>query len=299
MRAIALIFASIATGFAAENTPALFKELATTGTPAVRRDALVTQLSACTFSEVGTQAVQMICRNRNFGFYNPMTSKPWLEERCPESERIRYAAGTIWHTVTERAEAGSLSEPLSKLCLEDRPEDERLIYLNALFYRHYDQRAKAALERLANDKAQPSEIGVKAAEILVQKVDADAYMRVLIEACDRINDSLPRSERFRFATERLAGKISAETKTVILNYGFAQLSKIDDGKSGRGYFLATHLGSIIGIKPIRGGQGAFAPDQRLQQYQGEHGLKDSFFQDTVNNAQEWWRKNKKDYVQET
>jgi hypothetical protein len=297
MRAIALILASIATGFAAENTQALFKELATTGTPGMRRDELVVELSACTFSEVGTQAVQTICSSRGFGIYNPMTSKPWLEERCPESERIRYAAGTIWRAVTERAEAGSLSEPLAKLCLEDRPEGERLFYLNALFYRHYGQLAKAALERLAHDKAQPPEIGVKAAEILVQRVDADVYMRVLIDACDRIKDSSPRSERFRFATERLAGKISADSRKAILNYGFAQLRQIDDGKSGRGYFLAMHLGSIIGIKPIRDGQGAFAPDQRLQQYQGEHGLKDSFFQDTVNNAQEWWRKHERDYVQ--
>jgi hypothetical protein len=298
MRAIALILASIATGFAAENTQALFKELATTGTPGARRDELVAELSACTFSEVGTQAVQAICRSQGFYIYNPMTGKPWLEDRCPESERIRYAAGAIWHAVTERAEAGSLSEPLARLSLEDRPEGERMIYLNALFYRHYDQRAKAALERLAHDKAQPPEIGVKAAEILVQKADANAYMHALIEACDRIKDALPRSERFRFATERLAGKISAESKKMILNYGFAQLTHIDDGESGRGYFLAMHLGSIIGIKPIRDGQGAFAPDQRLQQYQGEHGLKDSFFQDTVNNAQEWWRKNKKDYVQQ-
>jgi hypothetical protein len=297
MRAIALILASIATGFAEENTQALFKELAANGTPGVRRDEIVTKLSACTFSEVGTQAVQTMFRSQGFGIYNPMTSKPWLEDRCPESERIRYAAGTIWHTVIKRAEAGSLSEPLAELSLKERPESERMLYLNALFYRHYDHRAKAALERLAHDKAQPPEIGVKAAEILVQKADPDAYMHALIEACDRIKDALPRSERFRFATERLAGRISAESKKMILKYGFAQLTQIDDRKSGRGYFLAIHLGGIIGIKPIREGQVAFAPDQRLQQYQGEQGLKDSFFQDTVNNAQEWSRKNKNDYVQ--
>jgi hypothetical protein len=297
MRTIALILASIATGFASENTQALFKELATTGTPGVRREELVVALSACTFSEVGTQAVQAICRSR-VGIYNPGTSKPWLEDGCPESERIGYAAAAIWRAVTERAEAGALSEPLAKLSLEERPEGERMLYLNALFYRHYDQRAKAALERLACDKAQPPEIGVKAAEILVQKADADAYVHVLIEACDRIKDASSRSERFRFATESLAGKVSAESKKMILNYGFAQLTQIDDGKSGRGYFLASHLGSIIGIKPIRTGQGAFAPDQRLHQYQGEYRLKESFYQDTVNNAQEWWRKNKDAYVQQ-
>jgi hypothetical protein len=113
MRAIGLLVASIATGFAAESHQALFRELATSGTTGVRRDELVAQLSACTFSEVGTQAVQVMRRSRGFGVYNPMTRKPWLEERCPESERIRYAAGTIWQAVIERAEAGSLSEPLS------------------------------------------------------------------------------------------------------------------------------------------------------------------------------------------
>ena len=302
MTAIVFILASITSGCDAKNTQVLFKELATASTPGVRRDEIVSELSACTFSEVGTQAVQAAVQANDsrlrFSFYNASTSKPWLEDGCPESERIHSAAVAIWRAVTNRAEAGSLSEPLAILSLEERPEDERMFYLDALRYRHYDQRAKTALERLAHDKTQPPGIGLKAAEILVQKADPDAYMPALIEACDRIKDALPRSEQFRFATQGLAGKLSAESKNLFLNYGFTLLTQIDDGKSGRGYHLACHLGYIIGIEPIRKGKGAFVPDQRLPQYQSEGNLKENFFQDTVNNAQEWWRKNKKDYVQQ-
>jgi hypothetical protein len=297
MKVLSLIMVGVSlTAFGAENAQVLFKELATPGTSGVRRDALVTKLSGHTFSEIGIQVAQAICRSQRFGFHSPMTAKPWLEESCPEEEKIRHAAGVVWQAIIERAEAGSLAEPLARLCSEDRPENERMIYLDALLDRHYDDRVKVTLERIAYDKAQPQGIEIKVAEILVQRADANAYLRLLMKACDRIKDSLPRSERFRFATERLSGKISAESKKLLLNYGFAQLSQIDDGKSGKGYFLAMHLGDVAGIKPVREGQGAFAPDQRLPQYQGERGLKDSFFQDTVDNAQKWWRKNQKDFM---
>src|SRR6187549_1573107 len=131
MRTIAFILASIATGFAAENTEELFKELATAGTTGVRRDKLVAELSASTFAEAGTRAVQEICRHC-IGLYSPTASKPWLDDGCPESERIRFAAVAIWRAVTEPAERCSLSEPLAKLSLEERPAGERMFYLNAL-----------------------------------------------------------------------------------------------------------------------------------------------------------------------
>ncbi|MES2922205.1 MAG: hypothetical protein V4819_11700 [Verrucomicrobiota bacterium] len=73
------------------------------------------------------------------------------------------------------------------------------------------------------------------------------------------------------------------------------MEKIDDGRSGAGYFLAIHVGHFLGIPPVRGGKGSFVPDQQLREYQGPHGLSESFFQDTVTNARKWWDANKARY----
>jgi hypothetical protein len=283
---------------AADESSKLFTELVTKGTSGERRDALVADLSARSFSEVGTQAVQAICSSRGFGIYNAMTAKPWLEDQCPDQEKIRYAASAIWRAVIERAQAGSLSEQLAILCLEARPENERLFYLNALFSRHYNDRAKSSLERIVREETEPPAIAVKAAEILLQKEDANTFFPVLVAACKRIKNPLPRSEQFRFATQQLSVKLNNENRKLFLNYGFSLLSQIDDKKSGTGYFLAGHLGDFIGIKPVRDGQCAFAPNQLLPKYQGKHGLTDSFFQETVNNARKWWRKNERRYSKE-
>jgi hypothetical protein len=50
------------------------------------------------------------------------------------------------------------------------------------------------------------------------------------------------------------------------------------------YFFASWTGDYIGQK--------FMPDHSKAEYQGEHGLAESFFRDTVKNAVDWWAKNK-------
>jgi hypothetical protein len=173
---------------------------------------------------------------------------------------------------------------------------ERTMYLGALrFDGFYTDSTKPILERIASGKSEPAEIRVYAATILVQKADPNAYLQVLIESCEQIKDPLVRSERFRDATVRLSGKLSDANTKAFLNYGFKLLTLIDNGKSGKGYFLAMDLGRFIGIKPVREGASPFMPDQRLPEYQGDHGLKDSFFQETVNNARKWWRENENRY----
>jgi hypothetical protein len=108
---------------------------------------------------------------------------------------------------------------------------------------------------------------------------------------------MTRGEQFRSGTELLRGSLSFENRKLLYNYGFTLLGQIDDGKTGKGYGLALHLGRFVGIKSIHDVQATFQADQRLPEYQGEHGFKDSFFQDTVNNARNWWAENQKDFVQ--
>lgn len=278
------------------------KELATFGISGERRDQLVTELSGRSFSEVGVHALHAMClqkKDEYYGYYNPRSKKPWLEATCPENERIRLAAAAIWNAVIERAEAGSLSEQLAALSLEPSPEEVRMCCLFALYSGHYNEKAKVSLERLARDKTESREIAVTAAMILVKKEDPNDYLPTLLEACDGIENPLSRSEKFRYSTEGLKvdGSLTIANDNLFLNYGFNLLGKIDDGESGKGYFLAMHLGNFIGIPPIRPGQGPFAPDQRLPEYRGEgkNGYRSRFFQDTVDNAVKWWRENRQHY----
>lgn len=53
------------------------------------------------------------------------------------------------------------------------------------------------------------------------------------------------------------------------------------------YFVACNLGDYLGHE--------FKPDQRQRKYRGQHGLRDSFFADTVDRAFTWWEENRHDY----
>jgi hypothetical protein len=292
-RFASLITACIAVNaFAAGDASSLFKELGTAGTSGSRRDEIVVELSKRPFSEVGTQAVQMLCVNVpnaiHYGIAPPVS--PWQDPRLPEEQRIQSAATAIWFAVTERAEAGSLAEQLADAAAT-RPEVERITYLHALFYRHYNEKAKATLERIMRDKTQPPTVGIRAAEILVRNVDVNTYVPNVIESCKRIPDPNSASEQLRNALAELGGKLNAENKKLLLNYGFELLSKIDDGKSGKGYFFASALGNWIGIKSVSPQASAFTPDPMLPKYKGGTGLSESFFQETVDNARAWWRDN--------
>lgn len=56
------------------------------------------------------------------------------------------------------------------------------------------------------------------------------------------------------------------------------------------YFLAIKTGAYVGLE--------FTPEQTNPRYQGEHGLTDSFFADTVTNALTWWTKNRNEIERE-
>jgi hypothetical protein len=60
--------------------------------------------------------------------------------------------------------------------------------------------------------------------------------------------------------------------------------EVSPGYVHSAYFLALKTGDYIGQE--------FKPDQRKPEYQGQHGLADSFFADTVTRALDWWSTNK-------
>lgn len=283
-----------------DDAQALFSELATLGTSDLRRDELVTKLSERPFSEVGPLAVHTMYRSKPAWYpvsgLAPKTNKPWMEEQYSEDHKIDSAASAIWNHVLCRLEPDFAAKQLGILGLKPAPEKERLFFLFELQFRTCSDESLRILDQIARDREQPAEIAVEAGTLLIQKADANTYLPLLIENCDRVRGPLPRSEKFRFATEMVSPRLSPENKKLLVRYGFALLGLIDDRKTGLGYGLAIDLGRALGIKPIRDVQSPFQPDQRLTQYQGEFRPDDSFFQDTVNNAMAWWQENKGEYT---
>lgn len=132
--------------------------------------------------------------------------------------------------------------------------------------------------------------------ILYEHGDPNDYLDLAIGLTSKEKSPLAVAESFRFATPvRNSERLTTENRAKYLNHAFQLLESIDDKKSGAGYFLAMHIGGFVGVQPVRTGQGPFAPDQTLEEYQGEYGLTDSFFQKTVDNAMDWWQKHRNEY----
>ena len=149
---------------------------------------------------------------------------------------------------------------------------------------------------IAQDQNENAELRRAIVPILYQYGDPNAYLDWAIELTSAESSPLAITEAFRFATPvRNSDRLTPENFARYLNHAFQLLEDIDDKKSGTGYFLAMHIGAFVGVEPVRSGQGSFAPDQRLPEYQGERELKDSFFQATVDNAMKWWAENKNKY----
>lgn len=156
------------------------------------------------------------------------------------------------------------------------------------------------LDAIATNKGEDPELRLEAVKILYEYRDSNDYLDLVIELTSHEKTPLAMAEKFRFATPVTtygnSYGLTKENRAKYLNHAYGLLESIDDKKSGVGYFLASDIGHFIGIKPVRPGQGAFAPDQRLEEYQGKQGLTESFFQKTVDNAMEWWAQHKADYL---
>lgn len=75
--------------------------------------------------------------------------------------------------------------------------------------------------------------------------------------------------------------LSNENRQRVLTAGFEAITELPDEELRAGYFVARRLGFMLKKED------EFAPDQKDPKYQGEHGLTDDFFTETVRSAIEW------------
>ena len=114
-------------------------------------------------------------------------------------------------------------------------------------------------------------------------------MPLAVEIILAYEKGLDRCQAFNFTLNQgnRLFSLSEENRRKVLAAGFDIIADLPDKDLETGYFVARRLGFILKIKDD------FAPNQKARKYQGEHGLTNEFFIDTVRNAIKWYSKNKK------
>lgn len=239
----------------------------------------------------------------------PLTEKSSAKPKFSEDNPIRDILYRLWRQHTETFEKRGEAIPIMLALLEDPAVGAgRYLAIDELSSRLHFGRAFSdpslppiekvltRLDRLATDPKQPNDFRRRLVAILFEHGDPNKYLDLAIDLSSREKPTFRESEAFRFCTPTFqASKLTDANRKRYVRHCYKLLEKMDDGRSGSGYFLAMHIGEFLGISPVKSGQGSFAPDQRLPQYHGPHGLLENFFQDTIKNARAWWTKNKDQY----
>ena len=238
----------------------------------------------------------------------PRTKEPWKEEKLIPGDRIGCTLWQIWDGFTHATPQRGAHFPLFLDLLDYAPAGDarsivisqlksRLSFGVALGDKTLPPMAEILprLDRLVRDHSYPSPLRRQLLEILFKYADPNEYLDLAIDLT-REGTPIRQAEDFRFATPTdQASRFTPANRKKYVVHCYHLLQTIDDGHSGAGYFLATHIGHFLGVKPIVRGESPFKPDQRLPEYREDGGLKKSFFQDTVNNARKWWDEHKAEY----
>jgi hypothetical protein len=267
------------------------------------------RLTSAEFAPIAAKLARLIGHNSVFTGIGPATQEPWKEAQLSDHDRIGCTLRQLWRKHFEtRRPRGENVELLFGL-LEDpsvgrgrhRVAVELVACLRGATLAPDPsmppmQDILRRLERLVQDPKEPEEpeaVRSYVLDLLFVHGDQNKYLDLAIRLTSTGDKPMRRAELFRSCTQACRpGKLSEENRRKFLCHGYRLLEEIDDGHSGSGYFLAVDLGLFIGIAPVRTGQSSFMPDSRLPEYQGPHGLTETFFQDTVNNARKWREENK-------
>jgi hypothetical protein len=255
-----------------------------------QRTELVERSKKEPFAEIAPVILKALCEDQPLYDHgiNPRGDTPWNDDRLSPRDRTYLMASAVWwHHMTPKDDPAKAKVILSLLRkASGRPEKRVLIA--AITYHLSCPDAEAVLLDLAKDKKEDPDIRRAAASALLSRGDINVYMPLVVEVILAHDKGLPRCQAFNFTTNegnRLFS-LNEKNRRMLLAAGFQIITELSDEDLGTGYFVARRLGFILKI------QDEFAPNPRAEQYQGEHGLTDAFFIDTVKNARAWYRKHK-------
>lgn len=267
----------------------LAAELADPDTTNRRRLAIVEQLRHEDIHETGGALLDLLAGFRS-SFPGHVASglpadKPTLEGR------IQSEANAIW--MAYLSGPGSTAEKagyLSELLQARHDLEGRRILLQYLELECWDPVAEAPVSAIVGNREESREIRLAAVGVLMRRCDPNAYCASALalvrewplDAPDGFGGSCGREMVYRFIVGRADSSVlSTESREAVIRLGF---EIIRDGRAlypSYGYFVASQLGSLLGI------HNQFKPDQSLPAYQGGARLSEAFYEDTVRAALDW------------
>lgn len=252
------------------------------------RTALVEKSKKEPFAKIAPILLKTLVDCQPFYGINPWGDTPWNNDRLRAPDRTYLMASAVWQHLMESRDDLVKARTILSLLQKASGQTEKSILIRAIMNHQWCPDAEEALLGIAKDKQEYLGIRRAAASTLLSRCDINTHMPLAVEIILAHKKGLDRCQAFNFTTNygnRLF-TLTEQNRRRLLAAGFQTITEIPDKDLQVGYFVARRLGCILKV------QDEFAPNQKKRKYQGEHGLTDEFFMDTVKNAKAWYSRNK-------
>ena len=214
---------------------------------------------------------------------------PVHDKDAPPEWQAYYAVFRVWKYHLKGAPSQVMGELLLTLLKRADTPAAKITVINGLFW-HWIPQAEKPIAELLQDSSEDYSVRWSSAQVLLRHIGISYHNRVLEMAETESGQSKYRL--FVLLVEPPYAKRTGVDSNVVC-LGFEMIKeerKADPDHDSAAYFIARYLETYLNRR--------FAPDQYLKKYQDKHGLNDSFFRDTVDNALKWWTENRQKYNKE-
>jgi len=211
------------------------------------------------------------------------------DKDAPPEWQAYYAVFRVWKYHLKGTPSQVMGELLLTLLKEANTPAAKITVINGLFW-HWIPKAEKPIAYLLQDSSEDFSVRWSSAQVLLRHIGIAYHNRVLEMAETESGQSKYRL--FVLLVEPPYAKRTGVDSDVVW-LGFEMIEeerKADPDRDSAAYFIARYLETYLSQR--------FAPDQYLKKYQDKHGLNDSFFRDTVDNALKWWAENMQKYNKE-
>ncbi|MGQ9660772.1 MAG: hypothetical protein ACUVWX_00360 [Kiritimatiellia bacterium] len=254
------------------------------------RTALVERSRREPFAEIAPVVLKVLVDYQPFYGINPKGDTPWNNDGLTARDRKYLMASAVWqHHMTPKDDLGK-AKVLLALLQKSSLQPEKAILIGAIQNNQWHPDAETVLLGLVQNKEEDLGIRRSSVSTLLSRCDINTYIPLAVEVVLAHKAGLDRCQAFPFTMNQgnRLFSLSTENRRKILVAGFDIISELPETDLKTGYFVARLLS--FRLKQ----ENEFAPNQQERRYQGDHGLTDDFFVETVKNAIGWYRKHNKE-----
>jgi hypothetical protein len=254
------------------------------------RTALVEKSKKEPFATIAPVLLKVLVGDQPIYGINPWGDTPWNNDRLRPRDKTYLMASAVWQHHMEPRDDLEKATILLSLLQKASGRSDKGILIGAIMNSQWCPDAEKVILGIAKDEKEDLGIRRASASALLSRCNIDTYMPLAVEIILSHDKGMPRNQAFNLTLNQgnRLFSLSEKNRRLVLAAGFKVLTDWTESELQHGYFVARQLGFILKIRD------EFAPDQKARKYQGEHGLTDDFFSDTVKNALRWYSKNKKD-----